>query len=224
MPWKGREIAIPRNFLGYTKNTSTGVEVSLAIRRARRGWSNLGQLESALTEPRHVLGGRIIYMVTGRQIFLFVHERGARSLPVSTIATTTACWLAGNRLRYFLAAILSLRGKLGCAVWKLLEWRWTNFLCWLPVIIIVSMMTFSHHNSPCWSNICADCQSSYRFHMITSSRHNKRNRGNPMRGANRRAVASGNYSHSIHADWKSSGSSLMTCTGHAHFPGTERTV
>ena len=41
--------------------------------------------------------------------FLFVHERGARGLSVSTSISTTACWLAGNRLRYFLAAILSLR-------------------------------------------------------------------------------------------------------------------
>ena len=87
------------------------------------------------------------------------------------VTTTTACWLAGNRLRYFLTAILSLRGKLGCAVWKLLEvaldklslltashhYRFHDdfqssqlsmlkqHLCWLPVITIVPMMTASHH-------------------------------------------------------------------------------
>ena len=78
------------------------------------------------------------------------------------------------------------------------------------------------------SNTCADCQSSLLFPwwlsvittrstlkqhicwlpviMMTSSHHNKRNRGNPLWGANQRAVASGN---DIHADWKSSGSSLV---------------
>ena len=45
------------------------------------------------------------------------------------------------------------------------SWKWhrTNCLCWLPVIIIVSMMTSSHHNSSCWSKTCADCQSSLLF-------------------------------------------------------------
>ena len=84
---------------------------------------------------------------------------------------TIACWLAGNRLRYFLAVILSLRGKLGCAVRKLLEvapdilslltashqYRFRDdfqssqlsmfkqHLCWLPVITIVPMMTSSQY-------------------------------------------------------------------------------
>ena len=58
--------------------------------------------------------------------------------------STTACWLAGNRLRYFLAAILSLRGKLGCAVWKLLT----------VALDKLSLLTASHH---------------YRFHDVFQS-------------------------------------------------------
>ena len=80
-------------------------------------------------------------------------------------------------------------------------------LCWLPVVTIVLMMTASHHHCshddfqssqlcPRWSNICADCQSSLSFPWSTSSHHNKRNRGNPIWGANQHAVASRNYSHS----------------------------
>ena len=108
----------------------------------------------------------------------------------SAVVPTTASWLAGNWLGYFLAAILSLCGKLGCAVWKLLEMALDKLslltashhfcfhedfqssqlsmlnlkqhLCWLPVITVVPMMTSSHHNSICprWSNIHAECQSS----------------------------------------------------------------
>ena len=100
----------------------------------------------------------------------------------SALVTTTACWLAANWLRYFLAAILSLRGKLGCAVWKLLEVELDR----------LSLLTASHHYRfhddcqstqlcPRWSNTCADCQSSLWFPwwlpvitivpMMTSSHH-----------------------------------------------------
>ena len=42
--------------------------------------------------------------------------------------------------------------------WK---WRCTNFLCWMPVIIIASMVTSSPSQlCPRWSNTCADRQSS----------------------------------------------------------------
>ena len=77
--------------------------------------------------------------------FLFVHERGGRDDFQSALVTTTVCWLAGNRIRYIPAAILSLRRKLGCAVWKLLE----------GALDKLSLLTASHH---------------YRF-MMTSSHH-----------------------------------------------------
>ena len=90
----------------------------------------------------------------------------------SALVTTAACWLAGNRLRYFLAAILNLRGNLRCAVWKLLE----------EALDKLSLLTASHHYRfhddfqssqlcPRWSNICADCQSSLIVPMMTSSHH-----------------------------------------------------
>ena len=110
----------------------------------------------------------------------------------SALVATTACWLAGNQLRYFLAAILSLCGKLGCAVWKLLEVALDNFPCWLPVIIIIPMMTASHHN--------------------------KRSRGNPMWGANQRAVASGNYSHSCWLEVIGLLAHVRTKNGACHLP------
>ena len=147
----------------------------------------------------------------------------------SALVTTTVCWLAGNRLRYFLAAILSVCGKLGCAVWKILEvaldklslltashhYRFHDdfqssqlsmlkqHLCWLPVITIVPMMTSSHHYCfPCWLPVITTRSTLKQrlcclpvviiVSMMTSSHHNKRNWGNPMWGANQRAVASGN--------------------------------
>ena len=96
--------------------------------------------------------------------FLFVRERGARDDFQSALVTTTACWLAGKRLRYFPAAILSFRGKLGCAVWKFLE----------VALDKLSLLTASHryrfHDDfqssqlgPRWSNTCADCQPPLSF-------------------------------------------------------------
>ena len=116
--------------------------------------------------------------------FLFVHERGARWLSVST--SNYYCMLIGRKsAEVFLAAILSLRGKLGCSVWKFLEVALHKLslqtashhysfhddfqssqlsmlkqhLCWLPVITTVPMMTSSHHY--CFHD---NFQSSYGFH------------------------------------------------------------
>ena len=66
--------------------------------------------------------------------YLFVHERGARWLPVST--SIKLLLHAGYQLRYFLAAILSLRGKTGCALWQLLE----------VTLDKLSLLAVSHHD------------------------------------------------------------------------------
>ena len=95
--------------------------------------------------------------------FLFVHEQGAHDNFQSALVTTTACWLAGNQVRYF-PAIFSLCRKRGCAVWKLLE----------VALDKLSLLTATHHYRfhddfqssqlcPRWSNTCADCQSSLLF-------------------------------------------------------------
>ena len=96
-------------------------------------------------------------------------------------------------------------------------WRMKQHLCWLPVITIVLMMTSSHHYCshddfqssllfPWWFPVITTL-STFKQHLcwlpviiivskVTSSHHNKRNRVNPMWGANQHAVASRNYSHS----------------------------
>ena len=99
----------------------------------------------------------------------------------STLVTTTACWLAENRLRYFLAACLSLRKIPGCAVCKLLSWKWgcTNFLCWRQsslsfpwwIPVITTLSTLMQHL--CWLPVVTVVP------MMTSSHRNERNRGNP---------------------------------------------
>ena len=104
-----------------------------------------------------------------RKSFIRTWAKSLRWLPVST-SNTTACWSAGNRLRYFPAAILSLCGKtrtrsveaLGSGAGHTfsadcqssLSFPWwrpvittlstlKQHLCWLPVIPVVPMMTSS---------------------------------------------------------------------------------
>ena len=104
--------------------------------------------------------------------FVFVHERGARWLPVST--SNCCCMLIGwKSAKVFPRCYFEPSRKLGCAVWKLLEvaldklslltvrhhYRFHDdfqssqlpmlkqHLCWLPVITIVPMVTCSYPNS-----------------------------------------------------------------------------
>ena len=191
--------------------------------------------------------------------FLFVHERGARWLPIST--SNYYCILIGwksakvFRRCYFepsqntrMCSVEALGSGAGqtfstdCHSSVSLSFPW-----WLPIIttlhvevtlvltashhycshddfhvITVPMMTFSRHycshDDFQWSQLMLSTLKQQLcwlpviiVSMMTSSHHNKRNWGNPMWGSSQSACSgySGNYMSLTHADWKSSGSSLM---------------
>ena len=113
---------------------------------------------------------------------LFLHERGARCLPVST--SNYYCMLIDwKSAKVFPRCCFEpLRRKLECTVWKVLKVALDKLSLLTASRHYRFMITSSHHNSPRWSNTCADCQSLLLFPwwllvitiapMMTSSHHN----------------------------------------------------